>query len=199
VCILTAPFFLAEFGPREQSEAEIDGGRVERIEARIEVHAERVVSIKRPRNADQLLREVGEDAPVVRLVGVGQRGTRHAPTKAHVVQFAPDRSQARFDVAQALAVGQLGERHRKILVPAGEAAMVRVAPITCNALLKLIPGQVIHDLRENGLSCIHPRLSKADHGSPTDRQGSPQPIQIEKSKVRPIPLIMMKMQTLNRI
>jgi len=44
--------------------------------------------MKRPGDADQILREVGEDAPVVRFVGIGQRGPRHLAAKAHMIQLA---------------------------------------------------------------------------------------------------------------
>jgi hypothetical protein len=116
-----------------------------------------------------MLREIGEDAPVVALVGVGQCRACHAPAKAHMIQLAADGSEASLDVSQALAVGQLGERHGQKLVPAGEAAMVRVAPIPRNASLKLVPGQIIHDLGEHSLSGIHPPLSKI---RPPDRQSA---------------------------
>jgi len=41
-------------------------------------------------------------------------------TPSSVVEFSFLGSQARFDVAQALSIGQLGERHREILVETGK-------------------------------------------------------------------------------
>ena len=132
------------------------------------------------------LREVGVDAPVVALVGVGQRGARHPAAEAHVVELAAHRPQARLDVAQALAVSQLREGHRQILVPARETSPVRVAAIAGDALLKLVGGQVIHELGENSLADIHPSLSAIQRSS--GRSGSPvspRKVQIEKSRNQP--------------
>jgi hypothetical protein len=63
---------LAKSGPREQRQAEVDGGRVQRVQALIQVHADRIAGIQRSRNADEDLREIGIDAPVARLVGFRQ-------------------------------------------------------------------------------------------------------------------------------
>ena len=124
-----------------------------------EIHADRIVGIQRPRDGNQHLGEIGKDAPIVRLVGVGQRGARHRPAKAHVVQLAAHSAQAGFDVAQTLAVGQLRKGHGQILVAAREAPMVRISTITLDTLLELVGGQVIQELGEDGLSGIHPSLS----------------------------------------
>ena len=69
-------------------------------------------------NADQVVCEVGEDAPIVSLVGVGQSRARNPAAKSHVVEFAAHRPQAGFDIAEALAVSELSESHRQILIPA---------------------------------------------------------------------------------
>ena len=101
----------AELGPREQREAQVDGGRVQSVETLIETHADRIAGVQGPRDANQDLGEIGIDPPVARLVGVGQCGARHRGAESHVVELGAERTQARFDVAQAFAVGQLGKRH----------------------------------------------------------------------------------------
>src|SRR5271169_1889054 len=58
--------------------------------------------------------------------------------EAHVIKLAADGAQARFDVAQALAVGQLGERHGEILIPAGQIFAVAITRIASDALLELL-------------------------------------------------------------
>jgi hypothetical protein len=63
-------FVLAELGPRKQGETEVDGGRVQRIQALIKFHAHRIPGIQGPSHANQDLREIGVDAPVARLVSV---------------------------------------------------------------------------------------------------------------------------------
>jgi len=111
-----------ELRPGKQGEAEIDGGRIESIEAGIEIDAERVAGIQRPSDGDQVLGEVGEDAPVVGLVGVGQGGACDAAAEAEMIALRPQRAETCFDVAQALAVGQLRERHGQELLPARQPA-----------------------------------------------------------------------------
>lgn len=70
---LDGGFVLAEFRPREQRQTQIDGRGIERIQAVRQIEAKRIVNIEWPCDADQDLREIGIDAPVVALVGVGQR------------------------------------------------------------------------------------------------------------------------------
>ena len=67
----------AEGRPRKHRQAQIDGGRVQRVDGLLQIDPERLVGIQRPGDADQALGEVGVDAPVARCVGVGQRVARH--------------------------------------------------------------------------------------------------------------------------
>ena len=61
------------------------------------------------------------DAPVARLVGIGQRRASDCPN-AHVVKLAGLSRQTHFDIAQAFAVGQLRKGHDAKLLGATEAA-----------------------------------------------------------------------------
>ena len=79
--------------------------------------------------------------------------------ESHMVEFAAHRTQARLDVAQALAVSQLREAHRQKLVPAGETFLLVIAAITGHTFLELVPRQVVQDLGENSSAGIHPSLS----------------------------------------
>src|ERR1035438_2044570 len=151
---------LAEPGPRKYRKTEINRRRIQRIQGLNKVHAEGIVCIQRPCNGNQHLGEVGKDAPIVRLVGIAQCRARHSSSKSHVIQLAAHRTQAGFDVAETLAVGQLSKGHRQILVAARKAPMVRISAITLDTLLELVRGQVIHELGENSLSGIHPSLSE---------------------------------------
>jgi hypothetical protein len=76
-----------------------------------------------------------------------------------MVQFAAHRAQARLDIAQAFAIRQLSESHGQVLVPARETSPVTIAAITGYALLKVVGGQVVHELSEYSLVGIHPSLS----------------------------------------
>ena len=84
-------FMLAKLRPLKQGEAEIDGGRIERIKGvveMVEIHADEILDMKRSGEADQVLRKIGEDAPVVRLVCVRLCRARNPTAEPHVVEFA---------------------------------------------------------------------------------------------------------------
>jgi len=72
-----------------------------------------------------------------------------------VIEFAALRSQTNFDVAKALAMGQLGEGHGKKLIPTSEAFRVSVPIEALNASAELVVRKKLHDLSEYGLSWIH--------------------------------------------
>jgi hypothetical protein len=116
---LTAPFFSRNRAQgNKQGQAQIDGGGVERIGSLIEIRAKRIIRIQAAGPPDQDLCEIGENPPVVPLVGVGQRGPRYLAPNAQMVQAVWRGSQASLDVPQALAVGQLRESHAQKLIPA---------------------------------------------------------------------------------
>ena len=110
-------FVLAELGPREQRQAQINSGGVQCVQALVEVHADGILCVQGSCDADQHLGEVSIDAPVVSLIGVGECGARHVPAESNVIQLAAHRAKACLYVTQAFAVSQLREGHRQILVP----------------------------------------------------------------------------------
>jgi len=52
---------LAELGPGKEHQAEIDGGRIQRVQALIQIDVHRVADIERPRNGDQYLSKITRD------------------------------------------------------------------------------------------------------------------------------------------
>ena len=123
---------------RKQRPAEVDGGRVQRVQTLIQIDTDRVVRVQRSCDADQHLGEVGKDAPVARFVGPALRDrARHAAVEPHVVQFVVQRTKARFDVPQALAVSQLSEGHRQILIPTRELPQTVIALVTADTTTEL--------------------------------------------------------------
>ncbi len=150
---------LAESGPREQRKAQVDGGGVQRVQARIQIHADRITHVHRPRHSDQDLREIGKDPPVARLVGIRQSRARYPAAESQVIQLAAHRPQTGLDIAKAFPVSKLSKLHRQKLVPAGEALALEVAFVTTYTLLKFIPRKVLHELGENSLAKVYPSLS----------------------------------------
>jgi hypothetical protein len=93
---------LAKLGPGEQGQAEVNRGRIQRIQTLIQFHSDGVVSIQRPRDRDQRLRKVGIYPPVARFIGIAQCRTSDRAAEAHVVKLATKGPQASLDVAKAL-------------------------------------------------------------------------------------------------
>src|SRR5450755_4738835 len=114
-----------------------------------------------------MLREIGEDAPVVSFIGVRQGRAGNPTTESHVVELAAHRSQARLNVAETLAVSELREGHRQILIPARQTSVVLIAVIASHTLLELEVGEMSDQLRENGSADIHPPLFRRRGSSPS--------------------------------
>ncbi len=154
---------------------EIDGGGVERIDGLVEIDAESVIDVQAPGDADQAFSEVGMDAPVAQLVGVGRGGARYMAPDAHVGELGVLGAQAGLDVAQALAIGELGEGQARIPIETGKALHLVMAAIALDAAPKGMKGKAVDRLCENDLARIHkpsPRLKPRQHGGPSDRSSS---------------------------
>ena len=77
----------AERRPRKQRQAQVDRGRVQRVDGRVEIDGHRLADVELARLPDQNLGEVGVDAPVAALVGVRQRRSLDRLAKTHVVEL----------------------------------------------------------------------------------------------------------------
>src|SRR5436189_267032 len=71
---------------------------------------------------------------------------------SHVVQLATHRPKASLDIAKALAISQLSERHREILIAAREASPMSITAVARDTLLKLVGWQMVHQLSEDRLT-----------------------------------------------
>jgi hypothetical protein len=79
----------------------------------------------------------------------------------------PLTEQARFDVAKTLAVRQLSECHREILIPTGQIFQIATTTISGYALLELLVGKEFDQLGEDGASIVHPALSLLGYRLPS--------------------------------
>src|SRR3974377_1352889 len=159
VCILTAALRRTKPGPRKQRQAQIDGCRIQGIQAPLQIDAHGLSDIQAACGCNQPLPEVGEDAPVPRFVRIRQRRASHLATESQMIQFALQRTQTSFVVAQTFPIGQLGEGHRQILIPTAEASQPEVALITLDATTELPVGKKVDKLREDGAALVHEPLS----------------------------------------
>ena len=145
----------AEAGPRKQGQTEVDRRRVERVGRLRQVDREGLVGVQPPRPMDQDLREVAVDPPVARLVRIGEGTPRHAASQARVVELRLQRPQARLDVAETLAVRQLGEGQAEELVVAGERPQAALAGVARDAPLERAARDQVHELRKHRASDRH--------------------------------------------
>src|SRR5215216_6348462 len=94
--------------------------------------------------------------PVPLLVGIRQGAARDRASDPHVVEPVGHGAQTGFDVAQALAVGELGEDHAQELVPARKTSKTTRARVSTHATLERLVRSMPNHLREDGTSLIHP-------------------------------------------
>jgi hypothetical protein len=155
---LDGPLVLAEAGPREERETEIDRRGIERVDGGLQVDPQRLAGVERLGKVDENLGEVGHDAPVAGLVRVGQGAARHAASDTHVVEFRLHRAETRFDVAQALAVRELGKRETEELIETREAPDLVIALVARHAGAELGQREQVHHLREDRATGMHGAL-----------------------------------------
>jgi hypothetical protein len=77
-----------------------------------------------------------------------------------VVQLVFLSTQARFDIAQTLAEGELRKGHAEVLVETGECLRVTVAVVARHTAPESVHRQMVDDLRENEPAGVHDGVSK---------------------------------------
>ena len=160
------PYSSSKTGLREERQAEVDRGRVERRHRLFEHHRQRLVRVQLPSLSNQHLSEVGIDPPVVNLIRIGERTARNASSKTRVVELRLHRSQTRFDVAQALAKRELRERQTQKLIATREAPQPIVAAcmsqyVSTHTRVEFVPRKKLHELRKHHLPGKHLSTSTA--------------------------------------
>src|SRR6185295_8190643 len=102
-------------GPRKHRKAQLDQRRIERIDRVGKIQLQRVVGVQRSCPVDQRLRKLRVNAPIARLVGIGQGAARNAAANPQVIELCRMRAHTGLEVAQALAVGELRQGRRQEL------------------------------------------------------------------------------------
>ncbi len=167
--------------PGEQAQAEVDGGRVQGVSGGVEIHAEIFLGVELARLKHQSLRQLRVNTPIAALVGLCQSGTPNGRTKAHGIELSGLCAETSLEVAQALAIGELGESHGTELLGAVEGAHPMVAAITGYAAGKRGPGKEIHQLSKKHLARVHRRLQK------TSLESASRQFQIDTTRKRSQP------------
>src|SRR5438445_2297562 len=156
----------AEHSPRKYRQTQIDSRGVERVDGFLQIHAEGLLRIQRPGDADQALGKIGIDAPVAHSVGIGQRIASHRRTNPEMIELGTLRAQAYFDVSKALPKSQLCKRHAQELIQAREGLDFERASIAGDATAEGGQRKVLHQLRKHQLASVHrwPPRSYASQG-----------------------------------
>ena len=141
--------------PRKQRQAQLDGGGVQRVDRVGKLHAEAVVRVELAREANQVQCEILIDAPVARLVGIGQGAARDATADTQVIELGRVRTQARFDVAQALAKGELRKGHAQKLIQVRERQRRIATRVLRHTAPKRVQRQMLHQLSKHQLPRMH--------------------------------------------
>ena len=140
------------------------------------------MAVELARDANQHLSEIGVDPPVAMLVGVGQRVARNLSAEAHVIELGLLGTKTGFDIAETFAIGELSKGQTKELIPAREIFDVAIALVPIDANLKLVSGEEVHELRENGSALVHPlppQQLESSRMAPKEKQK----IEIEKTPI----------------
>jgi len=167
--------------PAEHRQAQVDGTGIQGVDRLFQIDAKRFPGIKTTGDCDEGLGKVGVDTPVATLVGIGQGAARYPALDAHMVELFFLGSQARFDVAQALSIGQLGERHTEILVEAGKSLDLVLSAIARYATMKRCQRQMLRDLRKHELAQVHRSLLRVSSSQDRKSTGRPSNRDQEKS------------------
>ena len=114
--------------PVEQTQTQIDGGGIQRVDRFLEIESQVLAQIKLASAPDHNWGQVGPDSPVARLVGIGQGGAVNAVSKSHGVQLARVGSKRHFDVARTLSPSQLSKSHDAKLLLASQAPQTQSPP-----------------------------------------------------------------------
>jgi hypothetical protein len=165
---LDGGFVFAEDSPGEKGKTEVDRCGIEGIDRVLKLQTEILVGIESAGLMNEDLGKVRINSPVTGFVGVGQGVPGNIAADTHVIQSIPHRTQAGFDVAEALPKSQLSEGHAEELIETGKAYDLVVATISVDAFSELMKRQEIHNLGKNGRRSIHRSLltvsgQKSDH------------------------------------
>ena len=162
-------FVPAEFGPRKQREAQVNGGGIQRVSGGLEIGAERILGVKLRGLLDEDLSKVGEDTPVALFVGLGQRAAGGGLAETAMIEFGAEGSETGLDVAETFTPGELSERQHEEMFVSGECTDAEVALITGDTLVKVVFGKEIQKLGEDGATFVHRVENRGNAGNHPQR------------------------------
>lgn len=124
--------------PWKERKAEVNSGRVQSVHGLIDVFSERFRRVELTRPPDKVLGQISVYAPVTRFNRFGQCGASNRTRQTQLRPSAGDCVQARLNIAQAFALGQLGENQTNELCSAGEMPNFVITAVPANTAVKLL-------------------------------------------------------------
>ena len=141
--------------PVEQAQTEVDGGRVQRVDRRIELQSRWFCGVEIPGAHDQAHGQRVINVPVPLIQRVRERRSGGYAAQAHVKQLGLIGRQADLDVAQRFAPRQLRERHHAKQIGAVQGAHPRISAVSVDDAPEGLPWNVLHDLCKQRLAHVH--------------------------------------------
>src|SRR6185503_4096447 len=123
--------------PGEQRQRDIDDRRIQSIKSAVQIQAQIDIPMEGPGLLNQMLSEVGVDAPISRLIGIGKRGPPDRRSKPGMVELCFMRGKTDFDVSQTLTPCQLRECHRQELFPATQPTHTAIPIVATHVTTKV--------------------------------------------------------------
>ena len=141
--------------PVEQAQTQVDGGRVQCVDRRVELQPRRFLGVKIAGAQDQAHCQRMINLPVALIQRVRKRRSGGYAAQAHMEQLALVGRQTGFDIAQRLAPRQLRERHHAKQIGAAQGAHTRIAAVSFDDATEGLPRHILHDLRKQCLAHVH--------------------------------------------
>ena len=148
-------FGLPKWSPVEQTQAQVDGGGVQRVNRGIEFDGHRLFEVQLSRSQYQSHRQCVIDVPVAIVQRIRQRRTCWRTFQSHMKQLCLIGRETRLNVAQGLAPRQLREGHHAKQIGAIQGADSRIAVVPFDDATEILPRHVLHDLRKQRLAHVH--------------------------------------------
>jgi hypothetical protein len=155
--------------PWKDRQTQVDRRGVERVHRLFQIDAKGIVGVELASHGDQSLGEVCVDTPIPNFVRIRQSAARDAAANPHVIKLLAMRTQACFDIAKTFPISQPRKRQTQKLLEACEALDLVLPAVAGHAATKRRQRQVLGQLSENQLPCVHDRdprkMTSQAHGS----------------------------------
>ena len=154
---LDAALGAAERGPGKQTEAQTDGGRIERQQFVLETErvCARAELAPGPEPVCHRPEQVLEDRGGAMHVGVGQAGRARPPGDPEMHQLPHAAGEAVADLTERVGMSQLTEQHGGELRPAGEPFGVALALMGVHQSGELVARHFVKQLTEQTGALYH--------------------------------------------